>query len=224
MFGHFAGAGRALGRLVCLAVGILAAGSFDASAQTAERITGFVVDVRGAIPLYPTEDAVAAPRSTEGGLLPSFGLGVEVGAHVYPLRGRVVALGVGASFHVSRGGRTPSVPNGSSAPAGPTVQARLTAFSPQLSINFGHRMGWSYLSGGIGQATFRAWRDDLPEEDGASTKTINYGGGARWFLNERVAFAVDLRFYAMNPIETSATALGHPRMTRAVVSAGLSLR
>jgi hypothetical protein len=104
------------------------------------------------------------------------------------------------------------------------VEARLTALSPQLSINFGHRMGWSYLSGGIGTATYRAWRDDLPEEEGESTRTINYGGGARWFLNEHLAFAVDLRFYAMNPTEASATAAGHPRMTLVVVSAGVSLR
>ena len=33
---------------------------------------------------------------------------------------------------------------------GPTVMTSLTAFSPQVSLNFGKRDGWSYLSGGIG--------------------------------------------------------------------------
>ena len=30
-------------------------------------------------------------------------------------------------------------------------------------------------------------------------KTINYGGGARWFTKTHLAFSFDVRFYAINP-------------------------
>ena len=33
----------------------------------------------------------------------------------------------------------------------------------------------------------------------ARLKTINYGGGARWFAKAHVAFSFDVRFYAINP-------------------------
>jgi hypothetical protein len=192
-------------------------------AQPERPISLFVADVRGAFPFYPDNDEVAAARDLTADLLPGYGVGVDVGAHVYPLRWKLVTFGAGATLLLSRGGRTPEVPEGSSTPA-LNVSARLRAFSPQLSFNFGHRMGWSYISGGLGAATFRAWREDQDEEEGEATKTINYGGGARWFIREHVAFAVDVRFYAMNPKDPSATTAGHPRMTLAVLSAGLAFR
>jgi hypothetical protein len=196
----------------------------SAQAQPQRPVSLFVVDARGAIPLYPNDETIAAPRDTSPELMPGYGLGLDVGAHVYPLRWKVITFGVGASFHLSRGARTPPTLEGSSAPSGPTVNTRFRAFSPQVSFNFGHRMGWSYLSGGMGSSTLRAWRSDLNAEDGESIKTINYGGGARWFVNERMAFALDLRFYAMNPLEPSEATAGHPRLTFAVFSAGVSFR
>jgi hypothetical protein len=193
-------------------------------AQPQEPVPRFVVDARAAIPFLPNDPAVAEPRDIGVDQLPSYGLGLDVGAHVYPLRWKAVTFGIGASYHTSRGSRTPEVPEGSTAEPGPTVQARLTAFSPQVSFNFGHRMGWSYISGGIGRATFRAWREDLAEEPGESTKTINYGGGARWFVRDHLAFSLDLRFYAMNPLEPGESTAGHSRMTLAAVTAGVSFR
>jgi hypothetical protein len=187
-------------------------------------VGGFVVDARGAIPFLPDTPGVAEPRETSAELMPGYGWGFDVGAHVYPFRWKAITFGVGASYHRSRGGATPDALEGESEPAGPTVHARLTAFSPQLSFNFGHRMGWSYISGGLGRATFRAWREDLAEEEGESTKTINYGGGARWFTSERVAFSLDLRFYAMNPKIPSEKTTGHPRLTLVVASVGVSFR
>ena len=44
--------------------------------------------------------------------------------------------------------------NGGGGRRGPTVNARFSALSPQVSLNFGTRDGWSYLSGGIGWARF----------------------------------------------------------------------
>jgi hypothetical protein len=153
-----------------------------------------------------------------------FGGGGEVGAHGYLFRWKAVTFGVGASVHTSAGQRTPATPKGATTPPGPTVKTRFQAVTPQLSLNFGHRMGWSYISGGIGRAKFRAWRDDLTPEEGESTRALNYGGGARWFMNNHVAFSVDFRFYALNPVEPSTQGAGHPRMTFGVGSVGISLR
>jgi hypothetical protein len=195
-----------------------------AAAQPPEPLRGFAVDVRGAIPFYPNDAAITTPRETTPDLVPRYGIGLDVGAHVYPFSWKVMTFGFGASYHLSRGSRTPEVPEGSTQTPGPTVQARLQALSPQASLNFGHRMGWSYLSAGLGTATFREWREDLAEDTGESTQTLNYGGGARWFTSEHIAVTVDLRFYRMKAVAPSDNVIGHPRMTRVVVSAGVAFR
>lgn len=207
-----------------LLLGALALAPSPAAAQPQLPISPFVVDLRGTIPFYPNDQPIADARDTLSELMPNYGWGIDVGAHVYPFRWKVITFGIGASFHQSRGGRTPAEPEDPDEEQGPTVNTRYKAFSPQVSFNFGHRMGWSYLSGGIGRSTFRAWREDLDEEAGESVKTINYGGGGRWFINRRVAFSVDLRFYAINSQEPSEAATGHPRMTFASASVGISVR
>ena len=102
---------------------------------------------------------------------------------------------------------------------------RLTALSPQVSLNFGKRDGWSYLSGGIGWASLTTEFDDMPFEDPASRpRAINYGGGARWFAKKHLAFSLDLRFYAISPQEATVERPAVPRMTVMVFSAGISAR
>ena len=102
---------------------------------------------------------------------------------------------------------------------------RLTAVSPQVSLNFGKRDGWSYLSGGIGWANFTTELQDDPFEDPESSpRAINYGGGARWFAKKRVAFSLDLRFYAISPQPATLLRPGFARVTVMVFSAGVSLR
>lgn len=203
---------------------LVVAASGAAAAQSVPPVSGFIVDVRGSVPFYPTEADVAEPRAISTAQLPSWGLGLEVGTHVYPLRWKGLALGLGASVLWTQRTRAPGVPEGSTTDPGPAVTSRLTALSPQVSFNFGHRMGWSYISGGIGRATLRVSRDDRPEEAGEAVKTINYGGGARWFTRDRLAVSLDLRLYAMNPqVATSRTA-GHARHTVVVLNAGLAFR
>jgi hypothetical protein len=195
-----------------------------ATAQPELPVSGFVVDVRGAVPSYPDSEQVATPRGATPDEMPSRGLGLEVGVGVYPARWKAVTFGFGLSYLASRASRTPQPVDDTTPSAEAGVRARVTALSPQVSLNFGHRMGWSYLGGGIGWSTFRAWRDDGLEEPGESTKTINYGGGARWFLNPHLAFSLDLRFYAMAAKTASANTAGHPNMTLVVAAVGVSLR
>ena len=64
----------------------------------------------------------------------------------------------------------------------------------------------------------------FPDPSGG-TKTINYGGGARWFAKKHLALSVDLRFYAINPhggLRRSVPRV--PRMTLMMLSAGASFK
>src|SRR5438093_768461 len=63
----------------------------------------------------------------------------------------------------------------------------------------------------------------LPADDDV-LKTINYGGGARWFIRSRLAFSFDVRFYALNPGTPSAGYPASPRTTFLSIGAGVSLK
>jgi hypothetical protein len=106
------------------------------------------------------------------------------------------------------------------------VHERFTSISPQLSLNFGDGDGWSYLTGGLGRSTrsiVPSGADPLPADEEA-LRTFNYGGGARWFARPRLAFAVDVRFYATDPGTPQGALPGSPRSTFLVIGAGVSLR
>jgi hypothetical protein len=105
------------------------------------------------------------------------------------------------------------------------VHTSFSAFSPQISFNFGSRQGWSYISGGLGWGRFTTELEvsPLPEAEGR-LRTINYGGGARWFLNEHVAVSLDLRFYAINPQEATLVRPAFPRMTIVTFNAGVGFK
>jgi hypothetical protein len=190
-----------------------------------QPIAPFVVDARGVLARFKQLPATASALGIEATDLPTRGLGLVVGAHLYPVRKRGFALGVGGELLLrARGSRTiaPAVEGG---PDGPAVVTRMTALSPQVSLNFGKRDGWSYLSGGLGWASFTTELDDDPFEDPESRpRTINYGGGARWFAKKHLAFSLDLRFYAISPQEATGARPAFPRMTVMLFSAGVSTR
>ena len=121
----------------------------------------------------------------------------------------------------SRGSKTlePETEGGAE---GPTVKTRFSVLSPQVSLNFGRRHGWSYLSGGIGWARVhdRARKRRRSPTRTGSRGSFNYGGGARWFAKEHLAFAFDLRFYAISAQEAT---VGRPAY-RSVTHDGLQRR
>ena len=55
-------------------------------------------------------------------------------------------------------------------------------------------------------------------------KTIDYGGGARWFAKPHLAFSFDVRFYAINPTTPVNGLPAGPRTTLLVIGAGVSLK
>lgn len=204
-----------------------------AAAQADEPIGRYVADARGSLAFFGQNDKIAASLAVPGPALPPRGLGVEFGAHMYPFRYRAITFGIGGSFHASGADKTPEIPEGQTQPPGPTVRTRFRAFSPQLSFNFGKHNGWSYISGGMGfttltirkiAATATAAGSTVEEEPGRRAKTINYGGGARWFTNDHIAFTVDVRFYAISPLLATETEPPTPRMTLMVISVGASFK
>jgi len=186
-----------------------------------------VVDLHASRPRFPSDDPeLAASRNMNVAELPGSGLGVQVGLHLYPLRTRVVTIGLGGELAIGRARQTPA-PDATSSGVTPLrpSEEQFTSLSPQLSLNFGNGSGWSYLSVGLGQATWSLSTDDLgdypPNSD--KLKTLNYGGGARWFIKPHVAFSFDVRFYAISP-GFAYIFPPTPRTTLLIIGAGISVK
>ena len=216
--------GRALCRLTAAtAIGLLAlATPSPVRAQQHGPPGPFAIDARGALSRYKPSGTTASAIGVPASSLPALGLGVDLGAHWYPLRSRTITLGVGASLLVSRGRETPTDDEGQ--PTGPTIETRFISFAPQVSLNFGTDRGWSYLSGGMGQSVFDSRLAETPVDNGRKARTINYGGGARWFATPHLAFALDLRFYAVDGQEATDTLVATDRVTLMVFSLGVAFK
>jgi hypothetical protein len=191
-----------------------------------EPIGPFVFDARGVMAnLKPSNLIAANVGRAEATDLPGRGFGLAVGAHVYPLRRERFALGLGAEFLLRARGSKTIPPVSETAPEGPTIVTRMTAFAPQVSLNFGKRDGWSYVSAGLGPASIVTELEDDPFADAESSpRAINYGGGARWFAKKHLAFTFDVRFYKIAAQEASTGRPAYPALTVTVLSAGVSLR
>jgi hypothetical protein len=210
--------------LVLTIVAVLHLAGARANAQSAEPIGPFAADLRVVVPRFPDDVDVAAALGVASTNLPASGLGIAGGAHWYPARLGPVTLGVGGEVLLSRGSNTLE-PAGDSAVGGPTVKTRFSTISPQISLNFGRRQGWSYLTGGLGWASFRTELADSPVADGlARPVSFNYGGGARWFAREHLAVALDLRFYAIGAQAAAPGRPAYPAMTLMVFSGGVSFK
>lgn len=210
---------------ICLTSAILAPAA-SAQGPDPEPIGRFAADVRVALPKYPDDPETATALAVTIENLPSRGLGLATGVNFYPARlGKHVALGVGAEWLMFSRGRKTLDPATEGGPSGPTVTTRFSVLSPQVSLNFGGRDGWSYVSGGLGWASFTTEREATPvAEAEGNTRSINYGGGARWFAQEHLAFAFDLRFYRIDPQDAAPgrPAYGGRRMM--TFSVGISVK
>ena len=184
-------------------------------------VSGFVVDARGVLAKFGQRPIIAESLGVTAAEMPGPGLGGTIGAHVYPLRFGPVALGIGGEIMLARRGRQPVDETGE--PEGPSLTSRALSMSPQVSLNFGKRTGWSYVSAGMGTASFETWAD-TGDNPNRRVRAINYGGGARWFTSSRIAFTVDLRFYAISPGLAEGSLPERPRQRLMMLSAGVSIR
>jgi hypothetical protein len=184
----------------------------------------FVVDLRGSTMRIPSDPAFF-PVLPEASDVPARGFGADVGVHVYPFAWGPSRVGLGAGILYARG----SV-------AGAGASTVVKGVAPQVSLNFGSRDGWSYLSAGYGIMTLRSAApvvtttinasDDQPvtteitggSVESGSVPALNVGGGARWFLSPHLAAGFDVRFYRLSAGDTT------PSTMLFGAAVGLSLR
>ena len=198
-------------------------GAASTEAQDKLPIGPFVVDVRGALARFSSDPMIASQLGVPQQRLPVLGLGIDVGAHWYPLRFRAITFGLGVRALLSRSSTAPSEEQLKVDPDEPVVRTRFDTIAPQLSFNFGGTSGWSYISGGIGGSKFSVTTGDR-DRDNRMFSTINYGGGGRWFVRERLAFSWDLRFYAISPQEEMEGLPGLPRIRLMMLTIGASFK
>ena len=213
-------------RLLLLSFALVTGIAHPAVAQDREPepIGRFAADARVALPNFPDNPEIATALGVTAEDLPGRGLGLSFGLHFYPARLGPVTLGIGGELVMARASRTldPETEGGT---PGPTVNGRFSALSPQVSLNFGSGRGWSYISGGLGWGMLTIEREAAPVDDpDGSLQTLNYGGGARWFAKEHLAFTFDLRFHRYGAQDATAGRPAYPKGRMMIFSAGISVK
>jgi hypothetical protein len=199
-----------------------------AHAQLPKPLPVAVVDVRGfygGLGQDPITAAglaeILAPTPVTIANFPKRAPGGVIGVHLYLLRKKNIALGIGGEGVLTQGRAIEKDADGE--PTGLVVRQRLQGTSGQVSLNFGHRNGWSYLSAGMGPVAFYSYGGNLrPTERPPFQMTINLGAGARWFATEHVAFCFDLRFYQTAAGSTVIPSAATDAIARVV--AGIAIR
>jgi hypothetical protein len=206
--------------LLCLAA------APPASAQPKEPIGPFAVDLRGAFARHKAEPSVATDLGVEAANLPSRSLGLVAGVQFYPLRSSKVTLGVGGNFVMAGGTRSLEITGASGTTSRtPEVRRHFRTVSPEISLNFGHRNGWSYISGGMfGRSKLYVEKAEAPAANPPYRNTINYGGGARWFNTDHLALSVDFRWYSVAEQLAAPGLVAQPRTTLLVLSGGIAIK
>lgn len=199
-----------------------------AAAQQKEPLPVFTADLRGIFARHKTEPSIATSLDVEPGNLPTRSFGLVGGGHAYVLRGRKIALGIGGTVLVGGGSRTLDITaSNGTVTQSPTVRRHFRSITPEISLNFGHKNGWSYISGGFfGQSRLYLEREDAPATGAPLRKTLTYGAGARWFTTNHLAFSVDIRWYSVAemPASTASNVVLEPRTTLMVLSGGISIK
>ena len=201
---------------------MVAMATAQASAQTTAPPGPWVLDVRGVTSPVPTDAGFYPPLAATS--VPSRGFGADFGAHVYLWNLKLARIGVGANFVIVRSVVDAPVATteeeATEAPATQRVTLNMRMLAPQVSANFGTRDGWSYLSAGVGVATVATEAADVMpgRHESGRLRSVNFGGGARWFITPRLAFGFDLRAHRM------AAGSGTPKTSVFAVGAGLSIR
>jgi hypothetical protein len=200
---------------------LMALATSHAFAQTQDPVGPFVIDARGLMAGLPTQEGWV-PTLPVDTVVPSRGFGLEGGAHLYSVRLGPARLGVGAALTFARGTATATVEGT------PDVVTTSTTFAPQLSFNFGHRLGWSYLSAGYGAAKIVSESSSIATVPGITNDSgwrgaLNVGGGARWFISEHVGVGFEARWHLLSSLEATTTHAGAGRATLFHLAVGLSI-
>lgn len=193
-----------------------------------EPLPPFVADIRGIFARHKSAPSVATELGVTAGNLPSRSYGLTGGAHVYVLRGHTVTLGLGGTMLFGGGSETLETTNtDGTVTTSPAVKRHFRSINPEISLNFGHKNGWSYISGGFGgRSRTYVERADDPATDAPLRSTLTYGAGARWFAKEHLAFSVEIRWYSIaeQAASEATNIVLEPRTTLMVLSGGISIK
>jgi hypothetical protein len=205
--------------IVAIAAATLLGSASLASAQD-RPLPAFELDARVFTTRIGQDATTATALSLTTGDLPSSAKGFALGGNVYPLRGKSTALGFGVETIFGRGQLAVANTTGQAF----LVQTYISGAAGQVSLNFGHNRGWSYISAGAGPLRINTFSGDAPLAVPPGRLTVNFGGGARWFNYEHVAIGFDVRFYL-----TQGNAAGQLYAARdprriLVISGGLSFK
>jgi hypothetical protein len=211
--------------------------SIPAAAQTPERLPWFAADVHAATVGLPQAEGwvPVVPTTTE---LPGRDWGFGFGGTVYPFRAGIVTFGFGVSYLTATGAgpSTLTTITGTGTAATqvttdiPYVETGITSLLPQVSINFGKKLGWSYLSAGIGRSKVTSRLIDplatvpptvVPD---AWNQALNFGGGARWFMKPHIGAGFDVRFIKLSSRSPTDTLPSAKRTQVWNISAGISIQ
>jgi hypothetical protein len=219
-------------RAFLLALALLTAA--PAFAQTKERLPWFAIDLHAASVGLPTAEGWIPVPVLGDTPLPGRGFGVAAGGTVYPLRLGIFTFGFGASVSTGKGkGEALTITTGSGSTATtivtPVFRTNVLNVTPQVSINFGHKLGWSYLSAGLGTTRINARSDatstlppvTLPE---TWNQALNFGGGARWFMKPRLGAGFDVRFVKLGSRGPSGEIPAARRTQMLTFSVGISIQ
>jgi hypothetical protein len=217
----------------CALIALFLSVARPASAQNSDRLPWFAVDAHAATVGLPQAEGWVPVVSTDTPL-PGRNWGVGAGATVYPFRLGIVTFGVGASMLTARGkGESLTIVTGTGENAvttvTPIVRTGVTHLLPQISINFGRKLGWSYLSAGIGRTKVTSRADAVgttpemvvPE---AWNQALNFGGGARWFMKPHLGAGFDVRFIKLSSRSQSGDLPSAKRTQLWNISAGISIQ
>jgi hypothetical protein len=157
-----------------------------------------------------------------------------VAATAYPFRVGIMTFGFGVAFSTAQGkSDSLEIIEGSGAAQTtritPIVRTRVTSLIPQVSINFGHKFGWSYLSAGLGRTKVDSSTDAVGTEPpivvpAAWNQALNFGGGARWFMKRRLGAGFDVRFVKLGSRGATAALPAARRTQMITFSAGISVQ
>jgi hypothetical protein len=213
-----------------LAVFLIAA--TPAFAQTADRLPWFAVDLHAATVGIPQAEGWVPVVSADT-KLPGRNWGTAMGVTVYPVKLGILTIGVGGSIISGKGTGDASYTTGSGSTAKTVmtqvVHTGMTSLAPQLSMNFGHKLGWSYLSLGIGRSKVTSRSDALGPKAGvvvpeAWNSALNFGGGAKWFMKKHLGAGFDARFVKLASRSPTAVLPSAKRTQLWNISAGISIQ
>jgi hypothetical protein len=180
-----------------------------------EPIGRFAVDLQGSLANFPADGAMALSLGTIEDSLPGRGLGARIAATYYPFRLGPMTIGFGGALALAGGSQEGEL-------SGERFTTTFLSVAPQLSLNFGRKSGWSYISAGISNTKLTVAREGA--DGGETAPTVDYGGGARWFLSEHLAFSFDVRIFNVAATDAEPNIAARGRTLMLVISAGVSVK